>query len=381
MNYQNDFLINISALYRYTQRYFDKNMAGFNIGSGQMIFLLLIYEHEGITMQQLTDMADIDKGTTTKSIKKLVDEGYVEIKVDETDKRVKRVYTTKKAAGIINDLYGFRNEFVNQLMKNLDEETIEREMRVMDTITRNAKEIVPDESYSQIKIAGLQKLTLLDYPGQVACTIFTAGCNMKCPFCHNKDLVFIPENFVPEDPDDIIEFLNKRKGIIDAVCITGGEPMLQAGLLDFLKQVKELGYKVKVDTNGLFPDRLKKVVESGYVDYIAMDIKNSLDKYGQTTGIAENDNLTRQIRKSINYLLSDVIDYEFRTTVVREFHTKEDLVEAARMIKGAKNYYLQQFVDSGRCIEAGFTAYSKEEMLDIQKEIQKIIPNVQLRGV
>ncbi|MBQ9036658.1 MAG: anaerobic ribonucleoside-triphosphate reductase activating protein [Erysipelotrichaceae bacterium] len=381
MNYQNDFLINISALYRYTQRYFDKNMAAFNIGSGQMIFLLLIYEHEGIAMQQLTDMADIDKGTTTKSIKKLVDEGYVEIRVDESDKRVKRLYTTKKATGIINDLYGFRNEFVNQLMKNLDEETIEREMRVMDTITRNAKEIVPDESYSQIKIAGLQKLTLLDYPGQVACTIFTAGCNMKCPFCHNRDLVFIPENFVPEDPDDIIEFLNKRKGIIDAVCITGGEPLLQAGLLDFLKQVKELGYKVKVDTNGLFPDRLKKIVESGYVDYVAMDIKNSIGKYGFTTGVSENDNLTKQIRKSINYLLSDVIDYEFRTTVVREFHSKEDLVEAARMIKGAKNYYLQQFVDSGRCIEAGFTAYSREEMLELQREVQKIIPNVQLRGV
>ena len=112
-----------------------------------------------------------------------------------------------------------------------------------------------------------------------------------------------------------------------------------------------------------------------------MDIKNSIGKYGITTGVSENDNLTKQIRKSINYLLSDVIDYEFRTTVVREFHSKEDLVEAARMIKGAKNYYLQQFVDSGRCIEAGFTAYSREEMLELQRKVQKIIPNVQLRGV
>ena len=381
MNYQNDFLINVSALYRYTQKYFDKNMAVFNIGSGQMVFLLLIYEHEGISMQQLSEMADIDKGTTTKSIRKLIDENYVEIRTDDTDKRVKRIYTTKKAAGIINDLYRFRNDYVNQLMKNLDEETIDREIAVIQQITQNAREIVPDDSYSDIKIAGLQKLTLLDYPGQVACTIFTAGCNMKCPFCHNKDLVFIPENSTYEDPDDIIEFLARRKGIIDAVCITGGEPTLQSGLLDFLRQIKELGYKVKVDTNGLNPTRLKQIVESGYVDYIAMDIKNSLGKYAMTAGVIEADNLLKQVKKSINYLLSDVIDYEFRTTVVRQVHTKEDLIEIAKMIKGAKHYYLQQFVDSGRCIEEGFTAYSKEEMQELCDEVRKIIPDVQLRGV
>lgn len=381
MNYQNDFLINVSALYRYTQKYFDKNMAVFNIGSGQMVFLLLIYEHEGISMQQLSEMADIDKGTTTKSIRKLIDENFVEIRTDENDKRVKRIYTTKKAAGIINDLYRFRNDYVNQLMKGLDEETINREIGVIEQITQNAREIVPDDSYSDIKIAGLQKLTLLDYPGQVACTIFTAGCNMKCPFCHNKDLVFIPENSTYEDPDDIIEFLAKRRGIIDAVCITGGEPTLQAGLIDFIRQIKEMGYKVKVDTNGLNPTRLKQIVESGYVDYIAMDVKNSLGKYALTAGVIEADNLQKQIKKSINYLLSDVIDYEFRTTVVRQFHTKEDLIEIARMIRGAKHYYLQQFVDSGRCIEEGFTAYSKDEMQELCDEVRKIIPEVQLRGV
>ncbi|MBR2827366.1 MAG: anaerobic ribonucleoside-triphosphate reductase activating protein [Erysipelotrichaceae bacterium] len=332
-------------------------------------------------MQQLSEMADIDKGTTTKSIRKLIDENFVEIRTDENDKRVKRIYTTKKAAGIINDLYRFRNDYVNQLMKGLDEETINREIGVIEQITQNAREIVPDDSYSDIKIAGLQKLTLLDYPGQVACTIFTAGCNMKCPFCHNKDLVFIPENSTYEDPDDIIEFLAKRRGIIDAVCITGGEPTLQAGLIDFIRQIKEMGYKVKVDTNGLNPTRLKQIVESGYVDYIAMDVKNSLGKYALTAGVIEADNLQRQIKKSINYLLSDVIDYEFRTTVVRQFHTKEDLIEIARMIRGAKHYYLQQFVDSGRCIEEGFTAYSKDEMQELCDEVRKIIPEVQLRGV
>lgn len=381
MNYQNDFLINVSALYRFTQKYFDRHMAGFNLGSGQLVFLILVNEHEGITMQQLSVYADIDKGTTTKSIKRLVDEGYVEIRSDDNDRRIKRIYSLKKARDIINVLYALRNEFTGQVMKNLDDEEAEKQVAALHRMVVNAREVVPDESYAQIKLGGIQKLTLLDYPGKVACTVFTAGCNMRCPFCHNKDLVFIPDNFTYTDPDDILDFLSKRQGILDAVCITGGEPMLQPGLLDFVKQIKELGYMVKVDTNGLMPDKLKQLVESGCVDYIAMDIKNSFDKYEATAGLVNGENMVKQIKKSINYLLSGVVDYEFRTTVVKELHTKESLISIARYIKNAKNYYLQQFVDSGKCIQEGFTSYTKEEMEDLLTEIRKVNENVQLRGV
>ena len=157
--------------------------------------------------------------------------------------------------------------------------------------------------------------------------------------------------------------------------------MLQPGLLDFVKQIKELGYMVKVDTNGLMPDKLKQLVESGCVDYIAMDIKNSFDKYEATAGLVNGENMVKQIKKSINYLLSGVVDYEFRTTVVRELHTREDLISIARYIKNAKNYYLQQFVDSGKCIQEGFTSYTKEEMEDLLTELKKVNENVQLRGV
>ena len=204
---------------------------------------------------------------------------------------------------------------------------------------------------------------------------------MRCPFCHNKDLVYIPENFTYSDPDDILDFLSKRQGVLDGVCITGGEPCLQPGLLDFVKQIKELGFKVKIDTNGLMPDKLKQLVESGCVDYVAMDIKNSFDKYERTAGLTNSEAMLKQIKKSINYLLSGVVEYEFRTTVVKELHTKEDLVSIAKMIKGADHYYLQQFVDSGRCIEEGYTAYNKEEMEDLLNEVKKVNENVQLRGV
>ena len=381
MSNRNDFLMNISSLYRYTQKYFDKHLADYNFGSGQLIFLLLVYENEGISMQKLTDLVDVDKGTTTKGIKKLLDEDYLRIENDESDKRVKRLYTTAKTGAIINDLYALRNEYVSQLMKDFGEEKAEEKIDDFGKITRNAHETVPEENYNELKFGGIQKLTLLDYPGQVACTLFTVGCNMKCPFCHNRDLVFVPENFNYLDPDDVLAFLEKRRGIIDAVCITGGEPLLQAGLLDFLKEVKELGYQIKVDTNGLYPEKLKEIVESGYVDYIAMDVKNSFGKYCETIGLPESEQIVQTVKKSMKYLLSDPVEYEFRTTVVRELHTKEDLKEIAKAIRNCKNYYLQQFVDSGKCIKPGYHSYDAAEMREMAEEVQKIIPNVQLRGV
>ncbi len=381
MNNQNNFLMNISVLYRFTQKYFDKHLTPYGIGSGQMIFLLLINEHEGISMQQLTSLGDFDKGTTTKSIQKLAEEGYIEIKSAEEDKRVKRLYTTKKTGEIINELYQVRNELTNQLTVGMNNEEVEEQLKFLQLITNNARAAEPEENYSQVRIAGIQKLTLLDFPGQVACTIFTAGCNMKCPFCHNRDLVFIPENFEFINPEDIIDLLKKRQGILDGVAITGGEPLLQAGLKDFIQNIKDLGFKVKLDTNGMFPEKLKDIVESGLIDYVAMDIKNVPEKYATTIGLPDSNFKLNSIQQSMEYLLSNAIDYEFRTTVVKELHTIEDLKEIAKMLKGAKHYYLQQFIDSGRCIEEGFTAYSKDEMKEICEELKTILPVTELRGI
>ena len=378
MHNQNNFLINISVLYRYTQKYFDRHLAQYGIGSGQMIFLLLINEHEGITMQQLTLIADFDKGTTTKNLQRLVEQDYITIQTDDADKRVKRLYTTKKTRDIINNLYEIRNECCNQLMNGLDNEAVEKQMQLM---TDNAHDIAPEESYNQLRLGGLQKLTLLDYPGHVSCTVFTAGCNMKCPFCHNRDLVFIPENFEFMNPESVFDLLRKRQGTLDAVAITGGEPLLQKGLKDFIIEIRNLGFKVKLDTNGYYPEKLKELIDEGLIDYVAMDIKAPLAKYPATVGLPEINFKADQIRKTIKYLMSDVVDYEFRTTVVRELHTKEDMAAIGKMIKGCKHYYLQQFVDSGRCIEQGYTSYTKEEMSELRDEVAKYVPVVELRGV
>ena len=230
-----------------------------------------------------------------------------------------------------------------------------------------------------MEIHGIQKMTLLDYPEKVACTIFTARCNFRCPFCHNASLVthVDMEEAIPEE--DIFSFLRKRQGILDGVCITGGEPLLQPDIEVFIRNVKALGYLVKLDTNGSNVLMLKRLLESRLVDYVAMDIKNAPDKYGMTIGIDEYD--MSNIFQSVDFLMSGEVPYEFRTTVVRQFHKREDFAAIGRWIKGAKRYYLQSFVDSGDLIGSGVTGYTKEIMEQALEIVQRNIPNAKLRGV
>ncbi len=230
-----------------------------------------------------------------------------------------------------------------------------------------------------MKICGFQKMTMLDFPGKVACTVFTGGCNFRCPFCHNALLVTEIDEENTFDEDEIIAYLYKRKGIIDGVCITGGEPLMQKDIGEFLEKVKATGMPVKLDTNGSYPEKLRELVEKGLVDYVAMDIKNSKAKYAETIGLPEYD--LRKVEESIDFLLSDAVDYEFRTTVVREFHTIDDIVDIATRISGAKRFFLQGFVDSGNLIGSGMSALKPQEMVEICTKAQEIVPNTVLRGV
>lgn len=230
-----------------------------------------------------------------------------------------------------------------------------------------------------MKIGGIQRLSLLDYPDKTCCTIFTVGCNYHCPFCHNASIIgnSVPENGILQE--EVIDFLKRRKGLLDGVCITGGEPLLQENLESFIREIKSLGFLVKLDTNGSLPKKLKQLIETGLVDYVAMDIKNSSDSYGQTIGI-NNYNLD-PIKESVDLLLSNIVPYEFRTTVVRQLHTSKDIQAIAQWIKGVEHYYLQNFVDSGDVLESGLSGFSREEIQDFQELIRPIIPSVELRGI
>ncbi len=230
--------------------------------------------------------------------------------------------------------------------------------------------------------AGIQKLSLLDYPGRVACTLFTMGCNFRCPWCHNAGLV-LPEQ-LPEgvlDGQEVLDFLRKRQGVLDGVAVTGGEPLLHAErLAAFLPEVKALGYQVKLDTNGSFPDALRMLVDRGLVDRVAMDVKNSPSRYGETIGL--HGRVPAAVERSRDFLLSGQVDYEFRTTVVKGLHTEESLLEAAEWIRGASVWYLQQFKDSGALIDGtGLSAFSEAEMTHFRDVLRGVIPAVELRGV
>ena len=229
-----------------------------------------------------------------------------------------------------------------------------------------------------LNIHGLMKTTLLDYPGHLACTIFLGGCNLRCPFCHNSDLV-INTNNVPCIPeDDVFQFLQKRKNTLEGVCITGGEPTLRKDLPDFIRKIKDMNYKVKLDTNGTNPQMVKDLIQEKLIDYVAMDIKNSWQKYNLTVGLTSYE--LDSVKETVTLLLSNVIPYEFRTTVVRELHTKEDLIEISKAIAGCDHYYLQSFVQSDNQIQDGFTAYSEEELAAFLESIKEFIPNAKIRG-
>lgn len=222
-------------------------------------------------------------------------------------------------------------------------------------------------------------MTLLDFPGKVACTVFTGGCNFRCPFCHNALLV----TKLPEKPDytedEILSFLEKRIGLLDGVAITGGEPLLNPDIADFIRKIRDMGYAVKLDTNGSFPERLKAIVSEGLVDYVAMDIKNRREKYAETVGLKNLD--LSKIEESVEFLKSGAVDYEFRTTVVKQFHTVEDIRAAAEWISGVKRYFLQNFVDSGELICEEVCGVDKETMLKMKSVAADFVPQTEIRGI
>ncbi len=230
-----------------------------------------------------------------------------------------------------------------------------------------------------MKIPGFQKMTLLDYPGKVACTIFTGGCNFRCPFCHNALLVTKTEGVEEHKAEDILSFLKKRQGILDGVCITGGEPLLNKEIFDFAKSIKDMGYSIKLDTNGSFPDALQEMIDRKLCDYVAMDIKNCKEKYALTAGVQQLD--IDKIDKSVQILLQNVVDYEFRTTIVKELHDLEDMTKIGQWICGNSRYFLQNFEDSGNLIASGYSAHTPEMLETMKKELLAFLPKVQIRGV
>ena len=228
-----------------------------------------------------------------------------------------------------------------------------------------------------MRIGGFQKMTVLDYPGKIAATVFTYGCNLRCPFCHNASLVVDDSELL--SVDEILRYLARRRGILDGVCVSGGEPLLQPDIESLLRAIRDLGLQVKLDTNGTLPHRLADVTAKGLVDYVAMDIKNAPSRYPETVGCAQVD--LDAVRESASLLMRGNIPYEFRTTVVRELHGDDEIEEIGRWIAGAERYFLQGFIDSGNLIGGGLSAYTKEEMERLRAVAARYVPSAAVRGV
>lgn len=227
-------------------------------------------------------------------------------------------------------------------------------------------------------IQGLQKMTLLDYPGKVACTIFLGGCDFRCPFCHNGELVLSPAP-AQLSQEELLAFLKKRRGLLDGVCVTGGEPLLRPDLQQLLEAIQALGYPVKLDTNGSRPQALRALAEQKLVDYVAMDVKNSPELYPLTAGVPQLD--LGPIRESVAFLLEGTVDYEFRTTVVREFHDGDSFRAIGPWLAGAKQYFLQSFVDRDTVIREGLHPWDRETLGKFADLVRPWVPSVELRGV
>lgn len=226
-------------------------------------------------------------------------------------------------------------------------------------------------------LGGLQKLTLLDFPGHVACTVFTQGCNFRCPFCHNTPL--LARAAAPAlSTEAFFSFLQKRQGLLDGVAISGGEPLLHDDIAAFIRQIRDLGFAVKLDTNGAFPDKLKVLLDQGLVDYVAMDIKNAPHKYDQTVGVPGS---LSAVEKSVSLLMNHRTPYEFRTTLVDSLHVPEDFLHIGKWLAGAKNYFIQGFVDSGNILSDGMLAADKEKTLCCLNAARQFLPDAALRGM
>ena len=229
------------------------------------------------------------------------------------------------------------------------------------------------------KIYGLEKMSLVDYDGHICATIFLASCNFRCPFCHNSSLVLDADNLIAYNEEEIFAYLKSRKKMLDAVCITGGEPTLTANLEEIIDKIKELGYLVKLDSNGTRPDILSHLIETKKVYYIAMDVKSSYANYKKVAGIT-NNKLIDKVVESIELLKKSNIDYEFRTTLVKELHNEEDIEGIGKLVQGAKRFYFQKFTDHGECIEDGFSEVDLDTANKYLEIIKKYVDNASLRG-
>lgn len=362
---KDNYLLALSLFYRNTKKYFDHHLVSLGLSWGQVLPLLMVNEHNGMSMQELTQKSLVDKGTTSKVVQGLLDSGYLKIMIDEQDHRVKHLYTTSKATEIISIIYHYRQEYSQLLSRKVDFNNFLLQLnQVMDNSENESLAITTN--YQSLRIGEYKYLDLANYKGHISATVYLSGCNFKCPFCNKKDLVFIPQDANYLSASDVLNDLKKRKIFLEAVCFSGGEPCLQEALVPFIEEVKKLGYKVKLETNGTFPVMLKKLLQQHLVDYVQLDIKNHWSKLPETVGLWAKDVPLKRIKESIALLKQADVEYELHTTVVKDLHTAEDLKLMKQELAADKHWQIYPFIKSKNILNANLEEWQKEEWRQIK---------------
>lgn len=363
MHDKNDLLMDISILYRNTQKYFDRALEPFKLTYGQLPVLLFIYEHEGTTMQSIVENGQYDKGTVTKNVQKLENLGYIKIEPSKQDKRQKLLYPTKKSASVMAKIYQIRQDWWMNTIEGIDAGEILTFEEIYQKLSKNINKSA-DLDLSEVRFYSLQKMTLNAYPGKLCAVLSVGGCNLKCPNCTQKPLVYLKENrsFLPQNK--ITHFLEERKDFLQAISLHGGEITLHPELLPFFQYAQSLGYKIQIETNGTNPGLLKEWISQKAVDRIILHIKASKPNYAKAVGIDGFD--LESIQKSLELLKKDIVDYQIQTDL-QEDMDEDTLMEIAQWIQGCK-LWVWQVKD-----------HEKKDMDVWKSKCQPLIENIRLK--
>lgn len=380
---KNDSLsFNLSALYRLSMKYFDNLFSNHEIGYTQLLFLSDIYENEGISMNELVKHGNYDKGTVTKSLQKLLELGYIEIKTPDNDKRLRLLYTTTLSQQIMAGLLYEKQKWLNYLCLDLTSDERQVFFKALSFLTVRAKQLANklevETQINALHFYGLQKVSLASFSPFVSSILYVAGSNFRSPYALARNYLFLNENDKALTTQQVLTYLKQKRGLIDAITLRGGEPLLYEDAYSFIKTVKHLGYKIKIETNGTFFLTLKKLIDEKLVDYVSLEILNSQANYNLSAG-SEVD--YKSILASINYLLKGVVAYDFHTILVKDYQTISDLKDIAKLIKTAKRYYLDQYDENISNIGTNLKAFSNDEMATFLKAIINDVPNASLRLV
>lgn len=372
-----DLLLDISILYRSTQKYYDKMLQSLSLTYAQLPILILIYEHEGISLQQIAYEGGYDKGTITKQVQKLQEMGYIRVQSSQRDKRAKELYTTQNARSIMNKIYGIRASWWQHISASIPENDMQKFSTFYKTMVVSAREFAQKDQ-EEIVFFDHQKLNIEIDPGKMSTIVWTGGCNFRCPFCERSQFIFLKEDSRVITGTKILQYLEERQNVLDQLVITGGEPLMHPELDSFLKEAKALGYQIRIETNGSYPQHLEDLIQNHRVDQVVMSLKNTPEKYGQSIGLDQAE--IQKIQRSVDILLHCDLDVRFVIVPIKEFHGQEDLIQVITWIKDAPCIELHSYQESMTPIQEGLHGYTHQELQSLLPQLQEITPNIKIKG-